>query len=482
MRACDRVRLDAYLDRALDAKATAAFEEHLASCPACSAQVRSWRTIAEAVVAWDASRGADGVDPASENRLVRRARSPERKPPRSTVWRGLAWAVSVLALVGATLVFWVFHAGDEGARGGVERNSSLAASTAPKTEELQLVVLKLPDGHPPPAPRPAAGAVLDSGSGELLAQLGEDRIALSHSGRARVLAATSKQTRLSLQSGSVAVDVEPRRKGGLFQVESGDVVVTVVGTRFRVLRSESDAVEVAVQRGKVLVERAGTSHVVSAGQSARFDPHGDHLEAMSSADEAAAFQGLNAADNPAGEASAAEPDVWEATPRPAPQGPHRRAVTQGRDLESWRQWVLQGRYAEAESALTARVRVAPSDTEAQSLLGDCQRKAGEWPAAVATYRGVIAQGDVASANRARFLAATILEEKLKDPSAAISLLRQYLQQGAELRPLEAAATVRLARALSLVHEDAEARALLERVIRDHEGSAAAAEARALLEH
>jgi hypothetical protein len=267
----------------------------------------------------------------------------------------------------------------------------------------------------------------------------------------------------------------------VFQVESGDVVVRVVGTRFRVLRQQGDAVEVAVQRGKVVVERAGASRVVSAGQSARFDPEGDHLEAMSSADEADAFQGLNAADKPSDEASAAEPDVWEAAPRPAPPGPNRRAVAQRRDLESWRQWVLQGRYVEAESALIARVHLAPRDTEARSLLGDCQRKAGEWPAAVATYRGVIAQGDSASANRARFLAATILAEKLNDPAAAVPLLRQYLQQGAQLRPLEAAATVRLARSLLLVHEDAEARALLEKVIRDHEGSAAAAEARALLE-
>jgi thioredoxin-like negative regulator of GroEL len=151
------------------------------------------------------------------------------------------------------------------------------------------------------------------------------------------------------------------------------------------------------------------------------------------------------------------------------------------DLELIRAQVLRGECSEATPALVAHMKRSPTDAAARSLLADCQRKEGQWAAAVDSYRRVAQRGDPELARRARLLAATVLEEKLGDPGSAVPLLRMYLKEGRAGRSLKSAATARLARCLIATHRDDEARALLDVLRREDPQSPAAAEIRALLE-
>jgi hypothetical protein len=83
---------------------------------------------------------------------------------------------------------------------------------------------------------------------------GEARVDLTPGGRA-VASTDAGNTRVSLSSGSVRLDVKPREPGRRFQVESGPFRFVVVGTSFRVIRS-AHTVELLVFEGHVAVWRA----------------------------------------------------------------------------------------------------------------------------------------------------------------------------------------------------------------------------------
>jgi Tfp pilus assembly protein FimV len=90
---------------------------------------------------------------------------------------------------------------------------------------------------------------------------------------------------------------------------------------------------------------------------------------------------------------------------------------------------------------------------------------------------VIALGGPKSANSARFQASVLLQDKLSDPGRAATLLEEYLRGPALL---EAEALVRLARARIDLGQRDRARSLLERVVAEHRGTAAAIRAGRLL--
>jgi TolA-binding protein len=150
-------------------------------------------------------------------------------------------------------------------------------------------------------------------------------------------------------------------------------------------------------------------------------------------------------------------------------------------IEQWRQWVLEGKLREAEIELRLYLKQHPLDTEAHSLLADCQRKAGKFSDAVETYKNLIAIGSVSQANRARFKAGVLLQEKLRDHFGAASIFEEYLAAGNSSPLLKAKALVRLARSLIALNEKHRAKMLLERVISDHSGTSAAINAREILE-
>jgi len=74
------------------------------------------------------------------------------------------------------------------------------------------------------------------------------------------------EAKVDLERGAVECNVEPRAGRRRFSVRAGDVVVSVVGTRFTVARRDS-GVHVAVARGVVLVRADGASYRVGAGEA-----------------------------------------------------------------------------------------------------------------------------------------------------------------------------------------------------------------------
>lgn len=152
------------------------------------------------------------------------------------------------------------------------------------------------------------------------------------------------------------------------------------------------------------------------------------------------------------------------------------AASRKKELEALRGLVIEGRLGEAEPRLRQLSQHSDRDSNAGSLLADCLRKQGRYREAVETYRRVIALGPSPDADRARFLAAALLQDRLQDPQGAIALLEAFDKS----QVVSPEAQLRLARALVAVGQVARARAILEALLRQHPASTIAAEARRLL--
>jgi tetratricopeptide (TPR) repeat protein len=471
---CDQ--LDAYLDRSLGEADRAQFEAHARTCPSCAAEIRHWRHIEVDIVEW--AEGERGFEPSPQTalRLVQSAQRHREHAPRPSRWPfGLGFAVAAAAA--ALLVVWVSGRGPE--------------SATVTTPALALRVFDA--GGTDLAESPAArGAVLESAAGRrVLVGLGDDRVAVAPESRVVVDEAQPANLRLRLVRGRVALAVAPRRRGEVVEVEAAGARVRVVGTRFGVALRPQGGIEVEVNEGRVHVSTPGGAEAeVVPGRSLRVGLSGKaRLGALPAHDartlDALLDQTAPAADveDDAAEQITAEEQEVLGYARPAAKRPARRLgrpAAESDDLGQMRQWILEGRLADAEQALEARLARRGHDAAAWSLLADCRRKAGKLDAAVRAYREVIRVGDGRTANRARFLAASILQDELGQHQAAVALLRAYLDEGQAIRPLEAAAQVRLARSLGALGQRDAARELLERVADEHAGTAAADEARRLL--
>ena len=99
--------------------------------------------------------------------------------------------------------------------------------------------------------------------GDALVQVGENT-------QVSVQRFNDGRTVLHLSTGSVNCEVEPRPHRPTFQVLSGDVSVTVIGTAFEVKRS--NIVEVKVERGIVSVETSHDEERLVAGDSWQGSP------------------------------------------------------------------------------------------------------------------------------------------------------------------------------------------------------------------
>lgn len=151
-------------------------------------------------------------------------------------------------------------------------------------------------------------------------------------------------------------------------------------------------------------------------------------------------------------------------------------ASRAKELEALRALVIEGRLTEAEPHLRQFTQHSDRDPKVWSLLADCLRKQGRYREAVETYRSVIALGPSPDANRARFLAAALLQDRLQDPHAAITLLETFDKD----QVASPEARLRLGRALIAVGKAQRARVLLEELLRQHPASTIEAEARRLL--
>jgi outer membrane protein assembly factor BamD (BamD/ComL family) len=185
-------------------------------------------------------------------RQVTRARSEAAAPARRWV---LAAAMGVLALVAGGLIVRALWPAPQGAQLELTAGSVLAAapqgswtgaeagSTLPERSRLKTA--------------PRAQAVLKLERAALLVAAASD-VSLESLGA---------QTFIRLSGGEVVNEVEPRRPGEPYVVQTTKYRVTVKGTVFAVRERAPDDVSVSVSRGLVEVSGEGGTWLVSAGHS-----------------------------------------------------------------------------------------------------------------------------------------------------------------------------------------------------------------------
>jgi hypothetical protein len=152
-----------------------------------------------------------------------------------------------------------------------------------------------------------------------------------------------------------------------------------------------------------------------------------------------------------------------------------------RGLVTWRGWVIEGRLDEARYALRDHLGADPSDVAAWSLLADCERKLSHWPEAVAAYERLTALSGGEEANRARFKAAVIVQDRLADHERAVPLLEEFLAQGDDGSLLADRAKIRLSGSLIALGRTERAAEHLLAVTKTSGDEAIRSEARQLLD-
>lgn len=465
--------LERYLDRRLDAAETLRFEEHLTGCQSCHEYVQRWRKHEGQLVAHGRARVPAENAEARAQQLVVRARAA-RGEVRRPWWLWLPFGlVATLALV-AVLRLVAAPSNDTS---GALHFQALVEGQA----EAPAVLL--------------ANQQFSADVAPLRLRVEQDRIGLAAGARIKVAHATKKELRLTLEKGQVACEIEPRAQRARVVVEAKGYQVVVVGTRFSVSVTP-EGVGVAVDHGRVMVEGPdGRREAVNAGSLTRFGARAEttierrdlgELEALQLRQLLEPLRALTEApaEAPTGAGQAAPqtatPDEAEPTVVPTPSTRAHSKRGESVKLSRWRDLILAGDLVAAETGLQQHTRAHPDDVDGWLLLADVRRKVGHFDAAVRSYRKVIGLGDPSASNQARFLAGVILQDQLRAPAAAARMFEAYLAQGAALRPLEAAALLRMGKAhLALGHPE-QARPMLQRVVVEHSNTALAAEAASLL--
>jgi hypothetical protein len=457
MSACGAI--SAFLDGRLEADEAARFEAHLEGCADCRRAIEAWRDIsARMVEVSNADCAAEDPSTREQLGLVQRAEL-EHRGPRSGIVR-LALAATALLALGVAGGYW------------------LAGSTS--TDPT----------------RRSPGASADEGSvyrtdprSRTSVRLADDTIHLGPGSEVRVLE-SGPGIRLALDRGSLACDVAERPDRQGFSVEAAGFSVRVTGTRFLVaLGSGEDPARVVVSAGKVEVLSAVGARSLGSGQGLEIDARAAVVPASDV--EIAALDRLFDAPSPARQiadeptagrsdgGAAPEPvaSIQEGTGAPV-RDPDR---DQGPGLDRWRAWVIEGRLDEARSALREHLATRPADAEAWSLLADCERKRTSWEDAVSAYDKLISLTDGERANRARYKAAQILQDRIGDQRRAADLLERFVEAGTGGSLLVDKARLRLARALLALGLPDRARAELAQVIASASDGETVATARQMLE-
>jgi hypothetical protein len=184
--------------------------------------------------------------------------------------------VAGVALVAAAVVLVLIDGRQPAPRSGVVArvvdppvDRAPAGAPAKVVESGRSLTLLAPG---PRSPRKkAARSRLESQRRELVEATldGRASLALAGPGAVEVIANSGDTVELRLSSGALVVDYD-RRRGGRLRIHSPGAVTEVVGTLFtvEVIGSQS---RVSVQRGKVVIQSAGQSRLLRAGQSLASD-------------------------------------------------------------------------------------------------------------------------------------------------------------------------------------------------------------------
>jgi FimV-like protein len=463
-----------YMARDLSLEIRTSFEAHLDDCLECRELIERWRAIEEPFVMWRNECMKTAPTRNNAARLVERFRE-RRTPPRV---RPLAWAAAVVAMA-MGIAFFVDWQGSKTEKAFQTGPPPVVAERS-SSHGLDRIEI----GDP-------VGKLLDVPVGErMLARLGKDRVGLDSQTSVRILELDQKVARLRLTKGKVACQVSRREKGGEFQVEAGEFVVRVLGTRFSVAMAEKSEIEVQVAEGTVDVHGPGVEGIeVRAGQGVKIPARGrvelaqvtphvvEQIDSLLSEIALAGEPDPEVAPQETPEPRARERRDAGAHSRKSIHGAAAKHTRDGDDLKTWRRWIIEGRHMEAERALEAHLDRSPTDGQAWMLLADLRRRGNRWRSAVESYRRA---AELSGFNQARFMAGSILQDKLGDDQGAVDMLEEYIRPSSGRTALRAEAMVRLARSYLRLGRRDRAKKLLQEVV-DRSGAPISAKARGMLE-
>jgi len=476
MRSCSNI--EEYQNGDLNSTEASVFREHLKICDSCSLRVELWENIKQELVEIDSkqSKNLNSLDSAFAKKIVEGASEQKIKTSVNLIF-GLS---GVLAASLAIVLFFVFFPSAQDSE-----DSSLPKVVSNYKNELKLVLsdqsktIAFSIGEEIRVPDAAL----------IVGNLSKDKIAVSNGGLFKILETQKNNTRIKLSSGVIACSVEKRNADEQFVVEVGTHVVKVVGTRFSVSRLDNDQLIVAVTEGIVEVsDSKGRVHRVKASNKLVAKHHGlgkiTPLENQDITDIDNLLRGeffrlipkKNKNDNLnefKTSKNASSTNVPKTQDKFKPHSP-------SANLGVWRSWIVSGQVEKANVALKSHVKTHPKDAKAHMLIANCERKQKNWNGAIGAYKKVIENGSSSSANKARFMAGTIFQDKLHNKDAAQQFFRQYLSLSKKGVSLRAEAMFRLARILKSVGQTTESEALLLQIVENHEGTSIASKAKRLL--
>jgi transmembrane sensor len=281
-----------------------------------------------------------------------------------------------------------------------------------------------------PAAPAVASAVSPQSERDFALADGSQVSLLSAGSRVEVLEQTAALVRTQLGAGSARFDVR-HDQARIFEVESGDVKVRVLGTAFSLVR-EASFTRVSVERGAVRVQWTGGEAFLSAGQSGLYPPP------------------ASAAD--AGKSAATEPvaDL---------------AGSVGEEASSWRKLAKRHAYTEAYKALapvaSKSVHDEPSDLMLAADVARLSRHPGEATRFLSRVSDAFPRDS--RAPLAAFTLGRVLLEDLGQPGRAADAFRRA-QQLAPKGPLASDALAREADAAQRAGQAERARQLAARYV------------------
>lgn len=245
--------------------------------------------------------------------------------------------------------------------------------------------------------------------------------------RVDVLEQSPVLVRTALSAGSASFDVR-HDEGRVFEVESGDVRVRVLGTAFSLVR-DGAFTRVSVERGAVRVQWNGGESILAAGQAGTFPP------------------------------AAAPPASVESLPLMDLAG------NVAEEANGWRKLAGRRAYGEAYKAIVATSGKAVRDEPGDLMLAADVARLSRHPAEATRYLSRVANGFPRDqrAPLAAFTLGRVLMEDLGQPGRAADAFRRY-QQIAPRGPLFSDALAREADAAQRAGQHDRARQLAARYL------------------
>ncbi|MDX2454746.1 tetratricopeptide repeat protein [Desulfosarcina sp.] len=470
-------QLDAFLNKQLSAPELDLFAHHLDGCDDCQERVQMWELIAQETkgLAQEQVALQTNTSRSAEKHIIEQVDSG--RTDHRLLRPAIVWAAAAIVVIAIAAVLW------RQTDGSVETIPQPASAIAVNGTRI------FPGGNMPLKPSLSEGGAIRTRSKEqVMLQFGEDRVGIGEKSVLWLEKSERQSRQLRLEKGNIACSVEKRTQGEDFVVSAAGFEVRVVGTQFLVSVDDAKKLKVVVVEGVVEVSVASeVLRTVRAGE--QFVATGTKNVEVNAVTQADAYEikrllsikwiedavTITASDPDEG---AAETDTLSKETAKTKSSKNTAALS----LPELQQWVLDGRIDEASRALKQHLKNHPNNAESWFLLADCQKRQGEFKAAVSSYQKVAGKTRGAIANTARYRAGIVLQDKMGNHPEAIRLFEQYLKNPGQDLNLAPTAKLRLAQSLIRVGKKSRANALLKDIIDNHKRTPAAQKAGRLLEH